>query len=863
MNKKKNIQAQPLKKQLGNKGANVVSPNKQNESKKIKNDIVQESPFDIAWAKFINGYGVWIASAISLILILFVFQDFLFGNLTMLYKDIGSDTITSFYPGALYSAKMMRNFGLNQPTWSFYFGLGQSMYSGRDYLDIYTYLNYIYYSIFNSTDVALFLVLVQFLFFIVVGLLAYGYLRIMAIEKYVAVLVSLVLCLCGIMTLGSGWYSYTYAMLQFLLFLYAFELFFQKNIWILFPFAAYFAGGLSPQLFFFGEFLILYFTVRFFSENGWKPVKFAVQSLKIIAMTFFGMLLSSSSLIYRYRSTVEMPRFYGNTSSYTAKLSNLPMFGLENTQFDYNIPFHHYKTAILRLFSNDIMGVGSDFKGWYNYLEAPIFYCGILTLLLLPQIFSFVNKKMKFLYGSFIGFWVLLILFPYFRHAFHLFVGDYYKVSISMFFPFVLILVSALGFSKIIKGENTINTKLLIATFIALIILLFYPYYPPEYNIINKDVRAGVAGYLIVYAVLLYLLKFKRNLALIQIALLIVVCFELTTFATHTMTQRPVVSKTELSQKIGFNDYTVDAVKKIKEKDPNFFRLEKEYQSGVAIHSSLNDGQAQDYFSTACYSSANQINYIRFLEETHVTGRGNEMQSRWAPGVKNRPLLMTLTNIKYLLTRSDSSQSVRFGYKKADKIGDVNIMKNEFYLPLGFTYDTYIAKADFDKLSNFQCDLSLLRSCVVDSADLNSDLTKDLKVIHAKDSLAGLTFPLYRQLVDSLKSDTLNVTSFRMDKISGTLNLKKKKILYISTSFDRSWTAMVDGKPTKVYRVNLGLLGIPVESGKHEIVLSYQPQFAKQGLLIQALIYLIYAGSIAWFVIGRLKARKLNAQKLI
>ena len=43
--------------------------------------------------------------------------------------------------------------------------------------------------------------------------------------------------------------------------------------------------------------------------------------------------------------------------------------------------------AILRQFSNDMAGTGSHFLGWQNYLEAPSSYCGLICLLLTPQVF--------------------------------------------------------------------------------------------------------------------------------------------------------------------------------------------------------------------------------------------------------------------------------------------------------------------------------------------------------------------------------------------------------------------------------------------------------------------------------------------
>src|SRR6185369_9469619 len=87
----------------------------------------------------------------------------------------------------------------------------------------------------------------------------------------------------------------------------------------------------------------------------------------------------------------------------------------------------HNITAVMRLFSCDLMGTGSDFKGWENYLEAPTFYTGLLSLILFPAVFGFLDKRRKIIYGVFLSFWILPVLFPYFRYAFWLFTGDYYR----------------------------------------------------------------------------------------------------------------------------------------------------------------------------------------------------------------------------------------------------------------------------------------------------------------------------------------------------------------------------------------------------------------------------------------------------
>ena len=69
-------------------------------------------------------------------------------------------------------------------------------------------------------------------------------------------------------------------------------------------------------------------------------------------------------------------------------------------------------TYVMRAFSSDILGSGINFKGTGNFLEAPMFYCGIPCLLLFSQYFQFLNKKKKRVAIAFLVLWLFPVLFP-------------------------------------------------------------------------------------------------------------------------------------------------------------------------------------------------------------------------------------------------------------------------------------------------------------------------------------------------------------------------------------------------------------------------------------------------------------------
>src|SRR5262249_46279119 len=153
----------------------------------------------------------------------------------------------------------------------------------------------------------------------------------------------------------------------------------RRGRWIYLPFAVACLGLLTPFHLYLGALMLtLYVSGRLFELNRWtfRPSLRICLWLAIVALLGAG--LTSAVWLDSAVAIRNSPRGSGLTS-HTAKLLSFPVFGLESQSF--------YLTAILRSFSNDIIGSGSSFRGWNNYLEAPMSYCGLLPLLLLPQVF--------------------------------------------------------------------------------------------------------------------------------------------------------------------------------------------------------------------------------------------------------------------------------------------------------------------------------------------------------------------------------------------------------------------------------------------------------------------------------------------
>ena len=792
----------------------------------------------------IAGKEVYLAAALIGIVAFFVYKDFLLLDKAMLYKDIGSDTLNGLYPIFRHTSDYLFSFGL--PSWSFNHGMGQNIFPFFFHgpIDIFLYL-------FGKNGVAYGIGYIEFFKVIAGGMIFFFYLRTLKLTGFVCVAGALTYSFTAFMILGGTWYLFSSDAVSFALLLLAFERLFRYNSWWLFPIAIALIGMSQPfNLYLFGAFLLIYASFRFLDENKTFDVRqYFGLFLKMGLLSLLGVLLSSALFFENVLQLVESPRGSGG-ASYFKILSSAPIFAAADRVQSI--------TSIMRLFSSDLLGTGSDFKGWNNYLEAPMFYSGLLTLLLVPQALPFLDKRRKILYGLFLLFWFLLTVFPYFRHTFWLFTGDYYR-GFSFLVSFSLIYVSLRALNSLIISGR-VNSLILIGTLVLYFIMLSYPYFRnTEINPINEAVMGFVKAFLVLYTLSLVALRFNNLRSYVPGLLLVLLCIELGYLSQITVNDRPLITREEMTTKVAYNDYSVDAVNFIKKQDHSFYRIDKNYGSSPAIHASLNDGMVQDYYGTSAYSSFNQLNYIHFLETVDVSRKDVEQDTRWPRGTRGRPVLEGIVSAKYFLSKNATYQAQQLQFDSLAKFGDVTVLRNKYYLPFGFAYDRYINDVDFDTLSATQKDFTLLR-CFVASND-EKEKFKDFLKFDLKDtlSLSGYSWDVYRNYVNDLKKDTLTITDRGQTFLKGTINLTKKELLFLSMPFDKGWKARVNDKEQEIELVDGGLCGLILDRGINKVELKFRPRLQKIGFITSILSLILYF-SIIILISRRSRSVKASAE---
>lgn len=755
-----------------------------------------------------------VAVGVALLLIAnILFASFIFGDKTLLYTDIGADSLNIFYPNYVLRSEYLREYGLF--SWAFEVGMGQNISPATGSL----LLNPIVW--FPKSAIAPGLVYQHLFYVVVAGLFFFRFFRDCRLAIESCFLGAVLLAFSAYMCMGSCWYFHAAEATAFTILLFC------LSRAVLHKVPVFLAPGIAAvsllgafHLYLAAIFLCLVVPALLFVQRTDR--KTFVQALFLLALAaLIGVGLNAVNSIDGLFTILNSPRGRG-PASVAPVLRSAPIFSPASGL--------HYATAILRAFANDLAGTGEKYRGDLNYLEAPMSYCGLVCLLLAPQAFIHRDSRQRIVCSGFIVFLVLPVIFPWFRHLFWAFQGEYYR-ALSLFGVLGMIAVAMLVLSRYCRGAP-FNIPVLLVTTAILVAALFAPISELQ-NIVDPSLRRIVVALLISYCLLFCggaLLRCRRlfSWAIIGLAVVELVCFNRITI------NRPMVARHELSERVGYNDYTVEAVRDIKAADHGFFRLTKTFTSSPAMYQGLNDALVFGYYSTMSYSSFNNLNYIKFLIALDtIPAQSLALFTHWAIGLDGHPLALAFACEKYVLTKGPEEFQQLGQYEVVGQYGDATLLQNHACLPFGLPLQQWVREADFATLDGGQKENALLHAVILndDQALLAPDLPR-LEMSELKERMETASLP---QTLSKLQARGLTLESFSESRIDGVIELDAPGIVVFQTPFDSGWHAFADDRPVKTLLVDAGLLGVALESGEHRVKLRYVPPFRATGALISAL----------------------------
>jgi|GEM_PF-2362372 len=118
---------------------------------------------------------------------------------------------------------------------------------------------------------------------------------------------------------------------------------------------------------------------------------------------------------------------------------------------------------------------------------------------------------------------------------------------------------------------------------------------------------------------------------------------------------------------------------------------------------------------------------------------------------------------------------------------------------------------------------------------------------------ALLMEPKPEQFPEEFSPAKVDLVRFRQNRIEAEVDAEGPAFIVFSELFYPGWHARVDGKKTKLYRVNVLCCGVPVPRGKHNIILYYLPSAFIRGAVVSVFSLLFLMGFI---VFGRTRRKE-------
>jgi uncharacterized membrane protein YfhO len=636
--------------------------------------------------------------SLGLVLIVSVvaFRDFIFGKAYYIFLDIGSDTIDAYWP-ILYSIST----AVSEGTFSWWipeYGPGASIFSlSALFWDPF---NLILFYLGNDKILPL-LSYIAICKILIASLFFYLYLIKLRLSPITCIVGSVLFSFNGYMILWGQHYSFASAIVLVTLMMYTFERWLQSGYWKAFVLTTTLFIIQNYYIWYmFTIFLMIYIVYRYILFRGYDFKGIVCFAIKTGLLYLLAIGISSIVFLPTMEAFDQSPR---------SSLLWCPIFELNSISY--------YVSLILRFFSNDSLGTGSHFFGDINYYEAPIVYCGVITLILLPQLFVVSPDRERRIYTVFTGVFVAMLLLPFFS----LVMSGFCKLS-SYRWTFIFILymlyASLHAFDKIVKTSQ-FDIPVFFKTILLGIIISGGALYTgsvqlnwTQGQVVTVLSTVGVSILLmILYGSMLIGATKSSKPYVFYFLILSLVCTEAAYFTHRTLIEKRGIGKQSTMIRLNhlYFDGTEKAIEWLYQHDTGYFRTEKGYISRY-----LNDSLIQNYRGLRSYSSVTNSSYLDFVYAFGFRRHGTRVN---LTGIENNFSLLSFTGVKYFIQQSGNI--IPYGFNTIKEIGGFSVSENQFAVPFGAVYNKYIVTSDFLQLSLSERELLLPLAAIIED-DLNA-----------------------------------------------------------------------------------------------------------------------------------------------
>ena len=291
-----------------------------------------------------------------------------------------------------------------------------------------------------------------------------------------------------------------------------------------------------------------------------------------------------------------------------------------------------------------------------------------------------------------------------------------------------------------------------------------------------------------------------------------------------------------------------------------FYRMDQ-YNKKDSSRSHLdNYGIFWNMPSIQCFNSTVPSSILDFYPKVNVTRNVASCPNNGLYGLR------AFLSVKYCFVEQDdiSKYSMKGFTKdpvskqnvKPDGNYRFNIYENEYYLPMGFTYNGLITESEFEKIPKADRHIYLCSYLVV--PDDEAEYYKTILPEKKRSDLDKAEFETYtasvkeRQNGDICESFEYNSYGFKAVIDSSSTNM-----VFFSVPYDRGelagistggWSAKVNGKAVDIRKVFYGFMAVEVPEGEDVVIeFEYNTPGRTIGILASLFGFILYAAYLLYF----------------
>lgn len=196
------------------------------------------------------------------------------------------------------------------------------------------------------------------------------------------------------------------------------------------------------------------------------------------------------------------------------------------------------------------------------------------------------------------------------------------------------------------------------------------------------------------------------------------------------------------------------------------------------------------------------------------------------------------------------------GFKYVDTQNGFNIYENEYFVPMGFTYDYYTTDSVIQSAQEVHKTNILMEALVLDQSQIvkYSDILKPYDYDTSK-----LTSEKYKMVCEEKRDNSCYYFKEDTNGFDAKIDLDESKLVFFSVPYEQGWTAEVNGEPADIEKVSYGFMAVKCPAGDNTITFRYKTAGLAEGKIIS----LAGWGIFVVYIAANFAYRKKHPEKVL